>query len=189
MFSIASTCGSVPQTCPPTPPRPTAGIPRKAHGSPGSFALAFASSKCRPGFLAERPGDDRRVLALEFGAAVPRVERRHFASWRSARAIFAAARSSRSRTASRLTCAHSGSTRIWWISASLQRCYSGGAHPPRHRRDSPSGRPRRSVVKKFLATLFLAAAIGSSVAASVAPAAIVPPGCRHSGDIYVCRFR
>jgi len=44
-------------------------------------------------------------------------------------------------------------------------------------------------VKKFLATLFLAAAIGSSVAASVAPAAIVPPGCRHSGDIYVCRFR
>jgi hypothetical protein len=31
-------------------------------------------------------------------------------------------------------------------------------------------------VKKFLATLFLAAVIGSSVAASVAPASIVHPG-------------
>jgi hypothetical protein len=41
-------------------------------------------------------------------------------------------------------------------------------------------------VKRFLATLFLTAAIGSSVAASVAPAAIVHPGCGSQGGD-VCR--
>jgi hypothetical protein len=39
-------------------------------------------------------------------------------------------------------------------------------------------------VKKFLATLFLTAAIGASVAASVAPAAITHPGCgTQGGDV------
>jgi hypothetical protein len=41
-------------------------------------------------------------------------------------------------------------------------------------------------VKKFLATLFLAAVVGSSVAVSVSPAAITHPGCGTQGGD-VCR--
>jgi hypothetical protein len=39
-------------------------------------------------------------------------------------------------------------------------------------------------VKKFLATLFLVAAIGSAVAAGGASASVTPPGCHSYGILH-----